>query len=1379
MYTVRMGTVLLWVACGVAVGGQTSNHVIRAVPAPAKVTIDGRLDEWDTSGGILMCYDTATLLDTHSVRACLMYDSGHLYAAFRFKDRTPMLNRVNPAQKPGFGWQSDCVQLRVWTDADKRIGPGGAWITHIDCYYYTDGKRPTARVLHHDISKGAAGLECQTNEAIGRGVRAAFRTDADGRGYVQEMAIEWEAIRRTGKPYLPGESFRMGLECFWGDGSGFKWYQHRLTDLLNPKLPQREFFWSNHNAWGTVELLAKGHLPPEQQAPTLRVSDQLAAMRYATHGPVAVAYTTPAAGRVTLVVERPDGTRVRSLIANYPRAAGKNVDHWDGTNDRGALVAPGEYRVRGLWHPELDAIYQFAWGNPGQPQWETPDQTGAWMSDLNANAVTSDAQRVYLAGNYHECGVGVIAVDYTGRKLWGLRQPARLYPGIAVHGRYLYMACGSEEHDPAEEDTIILSRLDARTGKVVSFKGERRGFKPLVKVKGLPRGLEKEIGELVAGGGFDASVWRSRVKGLATDGRTVYVPLYWEDEVLQVDAELATVTGRFRVKRPAGVALDGNGGLLVVSAADRQVVRVDLSSGRATVVVKQGLDAPIGLAHDNRGRLYVSDQGKAMCVKVFRPDGTRERVVGKPGGRPWVGRYDRDGMLLPYGVTVDARGWLWVVTIDGSPRRVSVWDAKGALAKEFVDAHFYGGMCMWIDPVEPTRAIAHGAEFQLDWGTGTYRPVGTIWRPAGKGAYFGPGPMARHYQRIDYRGRHLLLAENGGVLVISERKGDRYQPLMAIGDLCSFHSRYSVYGSPVYSGLLNSVPPKLFMERLYWLPELTARAQRLAPKSFSGTYYSPVRPYQTKQLDIFRGVRGAGRARLATTNFVWSDGNDDGRVQQNEVQFFQAPGVEPVRMYWGWQLGVTRGLTLYPSATDYGLLRVWQMPLVGDAKRGAPRYDGAKAKLVFSHKTGHSQGQWADAQGNILSNHDPLTMYTPQGQVRWTYPNPFPGVHASHKATQARAGLMVGPLYVIGSVQVKGVGEVFAFNGNQGQAFLLTTDGLYVGELFRDARSAPDNMPPRARRGQSHRNTTMGSEWFGGQFLRHPRDGKPYVMGEHHTAGGACVYEVAGLDRTRRLPARTIAFGMDQYRDAEKLLAQRAAARQQKKGREVAVQRLKRPAHIDGVGSEYSWAGHRRVRFAFDASHSAEALAACDNTHLYLFYRVRDASPLANRGQQGARYLFKSGDCVLFEVGTTRKPADASTKPARGDLRLILAKAGDRHVAVLYRYVAPEAKQSMVLSTAVRKVRIDQVIELGDARIATKVTPDGYALEAAVPLARLGWVPGKGKSYRADFGVIYGDKQGLTNRLRMNWANKATGIVADPPSEAMIRPDLWGRLVVE
>ena len=80
----------------VALAQQTSNYQLRLVPCPGAVKIDGSLGDWDLSGGILMCYDLATMKDNHSVQIYGMYDAEALYLGFHFKDKSPLVNHLDP-----------------------------------------------------------------------------------------------------------------------------------------------------------------------------------------------------------------------------------------------------------------------------------------------------------------------------------------------------------------------------------------------------------------------------------------------------------------------------------------------------------------------------------------------------------------------------------------------------------------------------------------------------------------------------------------------------------------------------------------------------------------------------------------------------------------------------------------------------------------------------------------------------------------------------------------------------------------------------------------------------------------------------------------------------------------------------------------------------------------------------------------------------------------------------------------------------------------------------------------------------------------------------------------------------------------------------------
>jgi hypothetical protein len=64
--------------------------------------------------------------------------------------------------------------------------------------------------------------------------------------------------------------------------------------------------------------------------------------------------------------------------------------------------------------------------------------------------------------------------------------------------------------------------------------------------------------------------------------------------------------------------------------------------------------------------------------------------------------------------------------------------------------------------------------------------------------------------------------------------------------------------------------------------------------------------------------------------------------------------------------------------------------------------------------------------------------------------------------------------------------------------------------------------------------------------------------------------------------------------------------------------------------------------------------------------------------------------------------------------------------------------------------------------------------EISIPLATLGLKPHAGQKIKGDLGVLRGN--GFQTVQRVYWSNKASGIVADVPSEAELTPRLWGRI---
>ena len=222
----------------------------------------------------------------------------------------------------------------------------------------------------------------------------------------------------------------------------------------------------------------------------------------------------------------------------------------------------------------------------------------------------------------------------------------------------------------------------------------------------------------------------------------------------------------------------------------------------------------------------------------------------------------------------------------------------------------------------------------------------------------------------------------------------------------------------------------------------------------------------------------------------------------------------------------------------------------------------------------------------------------------------------------------------------------------------------------------------------------------------------------------------------------------------------------------------KRAPRIDGDLREWARRREWMADFQFDTAHSASAMFAHDDKHLYVAFDVADATPMINTGKDW-KLLFKSGDALVVELGAGTRRTSTAPRPMAGDLRLLVSVMDGKPVAVLYRYVVPGTAKPEEFSSPVGTTKINRVTVLKTARIGLKRQPDRYAVEIAVPLADLGCTLTKGVSLRGDVGVIYSDRLGLKNELRMYWSNKATGIVTDIFSEAAIQPHLWGTLTVE
>jgi hypothetical protein len=1351
-------TFLVGVFClltgSLACAQQTNNYVLRAVPAPKTVPLTGQLTHWDTSGKILICYDIKKLLPTHSVYAMAMYDRRYLYLAFVFRDPTPMINHIDPRIEPQNGWRSDAVQVRIKTDR----------ILHITAWYYTDRKEP-CMIIHYGMWNRSDPDYADLNDALAVGAKETFLKAADGKGYTQEMAIPWKLITRDGHPLKAGDTMRMGIEVFWGGPDGYTWPEHRYADLINPNDPQREFFWENPDAWGTVEFLGHGHLTPSPSVEQLSLVQKEFQLEYSTAGPVPIHYKLPYNAHVTLVIEKPDGTRVRNLISDYPRHAGANTDYWDGTDDNGHLVPPGTYIVRGLYHKPLDVLYEFAYGNPGNPEYLNSSGTGGWLSNEDDPfAVATDDQHIYVAANQAEGATAVLAINDSGQRVWG---HGGISGGVMTrYGNYLYMVVGGSTYHPGVPDgEVDIERLDPNNGQFVPFpdgKGAHKiasiavdpsqwpGFKPRP-----PEGVA------VATHQFDATWCQRQPMGLAADQNNLYASLYYQNQIVVINPQTGDPIGQIPVPHPTGLATDRTGTLYAVS--EKQVVRVNPHTGTLTPVITSNLDAPIGLAVDAQGNFYVSDWGAAMDVKVFSPNGTYLRTIGIPGGRPLNGSYNPNGFFRPWGVAIDHQNRLWVVEFDHTPRRVSVWDTQsGRLIHEYCGTTHYASDGAQINAANPREAFVLGNTCELDWQKGLWRVTGTLFRRTQPDALFTLGPQENFHsiQEVHLHNEDLLVFTGHFFYCVAKREKYGVRPLTAFGDV------YSLYHNEAWPDLIlrNLAPPNLL-----------AQLEEQYPKAFNGLGA----PYP----DVALMLQASNNIKRY---FLWIDSHGDGLVHPSDIHFYskeELHGFDPGFGINEWEYAVAPNtLTVYlpSSSQEKGLpyLDVYKLQVVNWNDVGAPVYDFGKAVLIAHLPVNgyYDSFAWADAKGSILLGINPLTMLSATGKLLWTYPNPWPGVHGSHEAPGAKNGRIIGPLYVLGAASLPNIGEFFAMNGNLGERYLMTADGLYIGSLFQDCRSAPDTLPDTPERGMSINGCTAGGEPFGGSFFQNPLDGKFYIEGPVDS-GRECsiVGKVVGLNSVRRIPDITLIFTVHQHQLAQKFLTQQAA--QAAAAKTLYIASIPKPVFGLPNWDDFAWNDDRRVAsWSFDAHHSAQATWTYDSKNLYLAFQVVDDTPMINNGDDIYR-LFKTGDAIEFELRT--RANDTTKGVIVGDLRLLLSVYHGKPVAVLYRYKALGAPHPMGFTSPLGTTHVDSVAVLPDAQVAVERYTGGYRLRAAIPLTDLGFSPQPGNTYLGDMGIVYSDPTGTIDTLRMYWANPVNAMVNDLSTEAQITPAAWGRFVVE
>lgn len=519
----------------------------------------------------------------------------------------------------------------------------------------------------------------------------------------------------------------------------------------------------------------------------------------------------------------------------------------------------------------------------------------------------------------------------------------------------------------------------------------------------------------------------------------------------------------------------------------------------------------------------------------------------------------------------------------------------------------------------------------------------------------------------------------------------------------------------------------------------------------------PVRIFERTGEGQYRlrcAFRYDGRGPSAKT-ILWTDSNGDAQEQPDEVQV-----ADGTLRFSAWFMNLGTDLTI--SAGDK------KFQPTGFTACGAPVYDLRNPVKLSAPGLCSADGSLVLQPGNYGETHTALNCYDAlSGKQLWSYPDNFNGVHGSHNACPPVRGMIRGSYGICGAVKFpEPVGNLFVIPTNVGEWHLLTGSGFYLSKLFQGdplKMKWPAEAVPGADVSQCPPG--MGGEDFGGSICL-GQDGKLYLQ-----AGKTAYWnvEVTGLESVTGLAGGKLSLNAQDIQVARTFRDGRLQAAAGKKRLAVA-----RGAVVFTGNLETDFKGQEIAVFQKQEDTSVRTAAASDDASLYLAWDVQDHTPWVN-GAAAPEFLYLGGDTVDFQMGSDPSADPQREEAVEGDLRVSVGNYQGSPTVVVYRPVSLEKAPKTFSSGVVKSYVVDYVQVLTDAVVKVRTHRDGYVVEAAIPLARLGLKAGA-QALRGDFGVTYGDTAGKRTRLRNYWSNQQTGLVDDAVFELKLQPGNWGGL---
>jgi hypothetical protein len=1018
-------------------------------------------------------------------------------------------------------------------------------------------------------------------------------------------------------------------------------------------------------------------------------------------------------GYITLVIEDHAGNRLKNLVFDHPVQTGDNIIYWDGST-LGGVVAPGTYRVRGVFHRGITPRLEYSIYSPGTPPWPTADGTGGWLADHTAPASVlflpegspwpvKDNRPVMMFGSdAAEAGHALVWTDIDGNKLGGTK--IRGWNGGIAMARDI----GTRKNPNHVAYTVFVKNPSRDFGK------QDPGALDIYVV--TKTGIE--MLSRVTGGIHVHDAFRELIGMAAKDGLLLLSnPAANELVAFDVRENEKEPFARIKIDNLGGIAFEPDGKLLVSTNGEikRFTVKNDwktlsLDNGKS-VVKSSGLQSPKQvIAHDRK--IYVTDWGKSHQVKVFdNVTGKLLFIIGNAGG-PQTGNYDELRMAHPLGMSVDSNGVLWVAETDYLPKRISRWDAKTG---RFINAWYgptqYGGGG-FVDPKDKSIAYYPSIgnpgsmgllEFKVDLHTGESKLTAVRYRDADPVdnmiSYYGYPP-----KHIFFPNDMIPLGSHGGTTPAQTfyYRGQQY-----------FTNSYNTYwynqgGTATLWLKENGICRPVASAG--WVLDSTHRWIRLNE------------PDVRKNMPAGNGVF-----------FIWTDRNHDHAPQADEIRFTRPPHPCQGGVVFQPDLSIVSG-------------GPFQIPVSAMDTAGFPDYDFDRLKVLSQ----------TPASGDVAMSPDGWLVVDCQGfkdgQLRWKFEVGKTGTPPVGPGDIKDPKRMLG--YPVKNARGE-AGYLVARYSYMGEIYIYSVDGILMTTLGADTRIAPFWPYPEEKKGMEITGLSFEAEHFW-PFMFGLEDGNVYLsVGKWHSS----IVRLDGLDDVKRIDLGEIDV-------TPAMLAATAPVREQKAAEDALRDEIKVSpvnARIDGNLNEWPVDQWAKIN-----SGCSFQLGIHEN-RLVAAYRTDQGQLLRNSAVEFPFVFTQGGGLDLM----LRTSGIAETRGAiPGDIRLFVTKKNGQVQAVLYRQRTSDGKGNrQVFASPVGQVVFDDVRDVSEY---VETGESGSNYEFAVPLSVLGLENPADKNFRGDAGIVLSD--GVRARARIYWHNKEDSMCADVPNEARLNPKEWGIL---